>query len=171
MLFYAVVTELGRPKLAASMLPGGAPLSLSMMALGDGGGAAVTPVANRASLVNERHRRAINSVTAHPTDAERVIVECVIPNTVGGWVIREFGLYDDGGDLVVYGNFPETYKPVLADGVGRDLTIRPHIYVGSDAEVTMLVDPSVTLATHQHVAAAIAAAFRADRPFRYFRHF
>lgn len=174
MLFYAVVTELGRPKLAAAMLPGGDPLVVTEIALGDGGGAAVTPTANRAALLNEVHRQSVNRVERHPTDDERIVVEAVVPVTAGGWVIREYGLYDADGDLVVYGNFPETYKPLLEEGVGRDLTLRPHIFVGSDANVTMMVDPSVTLATYEYVdstvAAAIAAAFKADRPFRYFRN-
>lgn len=169
MVFFAVITELGRPKIAASMLPGGTPLQVSHIAIGDGGGAPVTPIRERAALVNEVYRVAVNSVDRHPSDPERIVIEATIPVTAGGWIIREYGLFDADGDLVAYGNFPETYKPLLSEGIGRDLTFRPHIVVGSDAAVTLVVDPAVTMATKQFVADSIAAAFRADRPHRYYR--
>ncbi len=38
--------------------------------------------------------------------------------------MREIGLFDKSGLLVVVANCPETYKPLLAEGSGRTQTIR-----------------------------------------------
>ena len=165
--FYTVLTTLGQPKVAASLLPAGTPLAISAMAFGDGGGAAVTPAENRAALVGEVHRRAVNSVTRDGDNENWIVVECVLPPDVGGWTIREVGLYDTDGDLVGYGNFPDTYKPVLAEGSGKELIVRLYLEITSSAHVTLQINPSVVNATQAWVLAQIDQAARAHRARRY----
>ncbi len=165
--YFTVLTAKGQPKVAASLLPGGTPLAISAMGFGDGGGAAVTPVENREALVGEVHRRAVNSVVRDAANANWIVVECVLPPDVGGWTIREVGLYDADGDLVGYGNFPDTYKPVLAEGSGKELIVRLYLEITSAAQVTLQINPSVVNATQAWVAVQIAAAERAHRARRY----
>lgn len=166
--YYTVLTALGQPKVAASLLPGGAPLAITSLAFGDGGGAAVTPTENRASLINEVHRRPVTSVTRDPNNANWVVVETVIPAEVGGWPIREVGLIDADGDLVGYGNFPDTYKPVLLEGSGKELVVRIYLEITSAAQVTLQIDPSVVMASRSWVEGLFAQHHKDHRAQRHY---
>lgn len=153
MAFFTLLTTTGKAKVAAALLPGGTPLTITEMALGDGGGAAVTPEENRAALIGEVNRGAVNALQPDPSNPNWITVERIIAPDVGGWTIREVGLFDAAGDLVAYGNFADSYKPQLAEGSGKELIIRVQIEVANAAAVTLLIDPSVVLATRAYVDA------------------
>lgn len=149
-VFGTLLTTTGKAKVAAA-LAGGPPLSIAELALGDGGGAAVVPVENRAALVNEVNRGPINSLTIDPVNANYLVAERIVLPEVGGWTIREIGLFDAAGDLVAYGNFAESYKPLLAEGSGKELSIIVQFEVANASAVTLQIDPSVVLATRAYV--------------------
>lgn len=168
MSFFSLLTTTGEQKVAAA-LANGTTVNITQLAVGDGGGAPVVPVENRAALVNEVNRGPVGSLTVDPVNPSYLTAQRVIAPNVGGWTIREIGLFDDDGDLIAYGNFPESYKPQLAEGSGKELIIKMIFEVASANAVTLAIDPSVVLASQTYVDSAIAAAFRADRPFRFYR--
>jgi len=86
------------------------------------------------------------------------IAEQVIPEDVGGWWIREMGLYDEAGALIAYANCAPSYKPQLAEGSGRTQTVRMVLIVSNTASVELKIDPSVVLATREYVDSAIVSA-------------
>lgn len=148
--FYAIVTNLGAAKIAnAAAL--GTKLNITQMAVGDGGGTLPTPNASQTKLVNEVRRAAINTLSIDQTNASQVIAEQVIPETEGGFWIREMGLFDADGALIAICNTPETYKPALQEGSGRTQTVRMIIIVNSTDTITLKIDPSVVLATRKYV--------------------
>lgn len=148
--FYAIVTNLGAAKIAnAAAL--GTKLNITQMAVGDGGGTLPTPNASQTRLVNEMRRAAINTLSIDPANASQVIAEQVIPETEGGFWIREMGLFDADGTLIAVCNTPETYKPALQEGSGRTQTVRMLIIVNSTDAITLKIDPSVVLATRKYV--------------------
>lgn len=144
--FYTVLTDIGQSKLANAVALGQT-IEITELAVGDGGGSLPTPETSRTALVNEVRRAAINLSEVDDENPNWVVVEQVLPPDVGGWTIREVGIYDVDGDLIGYGNYPETYKPVLAEGSSRTQTIRFVMEVSDTAAVTLKVDPSVVLAT------------------------
>lgn len=150
--YYMLLTATGQAKVAAH-LAGGATVNLTEMALGDGGGAAVTPTEGRAELYNEVHRQALTAVSVDPANPNWLVAETVLAPEVGGWTIREMGLFDADGDLIAYGNFPASYKPVLAEGSAKELIIRAVFEVSDTAAITLLVDASVVYATQNWVNA------------------
>jgi len=152
MNFFTLLTITGKAKVAAA-IASGIPLAITQMALGDGGGAAVTPSENRAALIGEVNRGPANSLGVDPLNPNWVTVERIIAPEVGGWTIREVGLFDAAGDLIAYGNFPDSYKPQLAEGSGKELVIKVQIEVANASAVTLLIDPSVVLATRAYVDA------------------
>jgi phage-related tail fiber protein len=152
--FYTVLTETGQAKMANAIALG-TTIEIAAMAVGDGGGALPNPDSNRETLVNELRRAAINRVEVDADNPSWLIVEQVLPPDDGGWTIREVGIFDTDGDLIGYGNYPETYKPTLDQGSGRTLTIRMVLEVSHTAAVTLRVDPSVVLATREHVDSEI----------------
>jgi len=135
--FGTLLTAVGQMKVAAGLLPGGQPLDITRIALGDGNGAAVVLSPTRTHLVNEVHSQPVSSVLPDPMDNTVVIAESVIAPDVGGFWIREMGLYDADNDLIAYASFPATEKPVLSDGAGRELIIRSYLLVSSAAAVTI----------------------------------
>lgn len=148
--YYALLTNVGAAKLAnATAL--GEQVEITQMAVGDGNGALPTPNPAQTALVHELRRAPLNTLTIDPVNTNQIIAEQVIPEDVGGWWIREIGLYDSDGDMIAVANCAETYKPLLQEGSGRMQVIRVILIVSSTQAVTLKIDPSVVLATRQYV--------------------
>ncbi|WP_306169283.1 phage tail protein [Halomonas sp. MMSF_3323] len=148
--FYTLLTDTGQAKIANAVALG-TQIEITQMAVGDGGGNPVTPDSSATALVNEVRRAPINAVQTDDDNPTWIVIEQVLPPDVGGWTIREVGVFDAAGDLIAIGNLPETYKPVLAEGSSRTQTIRVVMEVSDTAAVTLKVDPSVVLATREYV--------------------
>lgn len=154
--YYAILTAVGEAKLAnATAL--GTQLQISRMAVGDGNGALPTPTRVQTELVGEQYRADLNSLTPDPLNANQIIAEMVIPETEGGWWIREMGLYDATGALIAVSNCPPSYKPQMAEGSGRTQIMRMVLIVSSTTAVQLKIDPSVVLATREYVTTTVAA--------------
>ncbi|MBN7122431.1 phage tail protein [Erwinia billingiae] len=148
--YYAIVTNLGAAKIAnAAAL--GTKLNITQMAVGDGNGVLPTPTATQTALVHENRRAAINALSVDPANASQIVAEQIIPETDGGFWIREMGLFSEDGTLIAVCNTPETYKPALQEGSGRTQTVRMIIIVNSADAITLKIDPSVVLATRKYV--------------------
>ncbi|EJW1313053.1 phage tail protein, partial [Salmonella enterica] len=148
--FYTLLTEIGAAKLASAAALG-VPLKITHMAVGDGGGVLPTPSAQQTALVAERRRAALNMLYIDPQNNSQIIAEQVIPETEGGWWIREVGLFDETGALIAVGNCPESYKPQLAEGSGRTQTVRMVLITSSTDNIILKIDPAVVLATRKYV--------------------
>lgn len=153
--YYTLLTAVGAAALT-NAIAAGTTVALTHLALGDGAGDPVTPTEAATALVHEVHRVPITSVTADPENPSWLVIEAVVPSTVGGWTVRELGLIAAAGTLIAIGNFPPTYKPVLAEGAGRDLLIRMIVETTNAAQVTLTLDPSVVVATNQAIVNAVA---------------
>lgn len=148
--FYTLLTEIGAAKLASAAALG-VPLKITQMAVGDGGGVLPTPSAQQTRLIAENRRADLNMLYIDPQNSSQIIAEQVIPETEGGWWIREVGLFDDTGALIAVGNCPESYKPQLAEGSGRTQTVRMVLITSSTDTITLKIDPAVVLATRKYV--------------------
>ncbi len=158
--YYAILTAVGEAKLAnATAL--GTKLQLSKMAVGDGNGALPNPVRTQTALVRETYRADLNELKPDPINASQIIAELVIPETEGGYWLREMGIYDAAGDLFAIANCPPSYKPQMTEGSGRTQVLRMVLIVSSTAAVQLKIDPSVVLATREYVDTAKAAAIAA----------
>ncbi|MGX2975639.1 phage tail-collar fiber domain-containing protein [Ursidibacter arcticus] len=144
--YYSVLTTYGS-QLFASAMANRQAVNIRQMAVGDGNGRAVTPDSARTTLVREVHRANISAVSPDPRNNKQVIFELTIPENVGGFWIREIGIYDAQNRLVAYANCPETFKPRLEEGSGKIQVIRMVLLVSSSNAVTLTVDDSVIWAT------------------------
>lgn len=156
MSYFCILTEAGRAQIA-NALAMGRTISLTHMAVGDGGGAPIVPVETMETLVGEQYRAEINRLAIKDDDPGHVIVELVIPSSEGGWTLREAGLFDDNGDMVAIANYPETYKPTASEGGITEQTIRLHLIM-TEAEagvVQLKIDPTVVLASRDYVDESI----------------
>lgn len=148
--FYTLLTDIGAAKLASAAALG-VPLKITKMAVGDGGGVLPTPSAQQTALIAEKRRADLNMLYIDPQNSSQIIAEQVIPETEGGWWIREVGLFDETGALIAVGNCPESYKPQLAEGSGRTQTVRMVLITSSTDNITLKIDPAVVLATRKYV--------------------
>ncbi|CAM6596206.1 phage tail protein [Escherichia fergusonii] len=154
--FKTVITTAGAAKLAAATAPGGRKVNITTMAVGDGGGQLPVPDAGQTKLVNEVWRHALNKISQANRHSNYIIAELVIPPEVGGFWMRELGLYDDAGTLIAVANMAESYKPALAEGSGRSQTCRMVIIVSSVASVDLTIDTTTVMATQDYVDDKIA---------------
>ncbi|EBB5940964.1 phage tail protein [Salmonella enterica] len=149
--FKTVITTAGAAKLAAATMPGGKKINLNVMAVGDGGGKLPDPDAGQTQLVNEVWRHTLNKISQDNRYSNYIVAELVIPPEVGGFWMRELGLYDDEGTLIAVANMAESYKPELAEGSGRAQTCRMVIIVSNIASVELSIDSSMVMATQDYV--------------------
>lgn len=149
-IYFAIPTHAGQAKIANAIALG-VPLKITQMAVGDGNGQPVTPNPAQTALVREQRRAPLNTLFQDPLNPAQLVAEQIIPENVGGWWIREVGLYDETGTLIAIANSPDTYKPQLSEGSGRTQTIRIVLIVSDTSAVELKIDPAVVLATRKYV--------------------
>lgn len=157
MAYKTIHTAIGLQLMAEAQATG-KQIRLSHMAVGDGNGNPVTPNEEMNQLVRERFRCTVNRVWQDPDISNKFSAEIVIPASVGGFTLREVGIFDSNGNLFVVGNLPDTYKPNSDDGAYSDTVIRVDFMVKNASIVEMMIDPNVILATHAWIINNITPA-------------
>jgi len=148
--FFAILTNIGAAKQAnADAL--GVPWKISKMGVGDANGTDPVPDPAQTRLINERRRAPLNQLRVDDANSAIIIGEQVIPAEVGGWWIREIGLYDADDDLIAIANCAPSFKPLLSQGSGRTQVVRVNLLVSNASNVELKIDPSVVLATRDYV--------------------
>ena len=160
--FMAILTAIGEAKQAnADAL--GIPWTFAQMGVGDANGTDPIPDRAQTRLINEQRRAPLNQVKIDPRNTNVIIAEQVIPENVGGWWIREIGLYDLDGDLVAVANCAPSFKPLLAQGSGKTQVVRMNFIVSSTGNVVLKIDPAVVLATREYVDNSINDVLPANK--------
>ena len=149
--YFAILTDYGTRAIAHA-LSQGQPLQLTQFAVGDGNGQAVTPTASATALVHQTHIAPVSAVSLDPRNNKQVIVELTIPENVGGFYIREMGVFDSQNKLIAYANCPESFKPIESSGSGKVQVLRMILKVESSSAVTLSIDNSVIFVTRQQMA-------------------
>lgn len=148
--FYTILTAIGKAKMANTNVLGNK-INLTALAVGDGNGKYYNPVETQESLVNEVWKGNIQNISIDKDNPNWIVTEGIIPSTIGGFTIREVGLFDEDGDLLVISKYPETYKPIVENGATKDLRIRLILEVSNAANVTLKINPAVIFATKEDI--------------------
>ncbi|HGM5164708.1 TPA: phage tail protein [Serratia marcescens] len=154
--YKAIITTAGAAKIAAASA-GGTQLKIVSMAVGDGNGTLPTPNPAQTKLVNEKYRAVLNGLTIDKALKNHILAEMIIPANVGGFWLREMGLYDEAGALIAVSNMAESYKPKLEEGSGRTQTLRMILIVSSTEAIQVIAGGDTVLATKDYVTDAITA--------------
>lgn len=144
--FMAILTAEGERKMAEAALSG-EPVGFSHMGVGDGGGTLPQPYATQTGLINELYRAPLNRLVIADGGANIIRAEMVMFPQVGGFWLREAALYDDDGVCLALANLPPSYKPLLAEGSGRQQAVNLWITVNNTADVRLVTDPAVVIAS------------------------
>ncbi|ECJ2874942.1 phage tail protein [Salmonella enterica subsp. salamae] len=124
---------------------------MTQMAVGDGGGNPTNPDTTSTTLVNEVWRAAVNSVTVDKKHPNIIIVELLIPAEVGGFWVREAGIYDEFNKLVAICSLPASEKPLLEQGSGRAQTVRMTLVISDLSTINITIDSTTIIATNDYV--------------------
>lgn len=155
--YYTILTKIGAALHANAQITQ-TTVPWTHLALGDGGGYPVTPKQEQTGLVREVYRLPITAIEAHPDNPNWIVVEAVVPNSVGGFTVRETSIIGGtGGSTIAVGNYPDTYKPVLSEGAVREMVMRMIVEISSTATVNLVIDPAVAIASRAYVDGAIRA--------------
>lgn len=153
--FKSVVTTLGQARIAAA-IESGKDVNITHMAVGDGNGNPTEPTVGQTELVHETYRLQLNSIKVDNKHANWIIAEAIIPASIGGFWMREMGLFSDRGELIAVSNMADSYKPTLEEGSGRTQTLRMVLTVTDTAAVSLSIDDSLIIATEEYVNNALA---------------
>lgn len=155
--YYCLPTNIGLAKLSA-FATGGTPITLTHFAVGDANGTPYLPETRVSAntLVHERHRATIESVLESPFDNTVSIATLNLPANVGGWRICEIALIDADGDIIYLANYPNNYKPTLAEGAGGELEIPVYLQSSAAGSIAVVVDPNVLSASRNWVSSNFA---------------
>ena len=148
--FYTILTNIGKEKVAnAALLSSN--VTLKTLKVGDGNGAYYNPTEDQKDLKNTVYTCNVGSVTVDKDNSNWIVAETIIPGSVGGFTIREVGLFDVDGDMIAIGKYPETYKPVVANGASKDLNVRTIFEVSNAESVNLSINPSIIIATKEDI--------------------
>lgn len=150
-----IITTAGAAIIAECILNGGK-LNIKEAAAGDGGGAYYEPTIDQGGLVNEKWRGDIAGAEVSTSTPNMIDVKIVIDDDVGGFTIREMGLFDEDGTLIAICNTPDTEKVALEGGISGKLTMVMHIIVADASVVTFTITPSLDTVSRAEMEAAIA---------------
>ena len=145
-----VTTNLGRTAVRLALTQG-ENVRLTHMAVGDGGGQEIEPVSSMTGLVRETYRAQINDIVFDAAAPDMFTAELFIPQSVGGFYIREVGLFMEDGTLFAIGSMPLTEKPELSSGSASDLLIKIIVRVLDASTISISIDPAQVLATRDYV--------------------
>lgn len=144
--FYTILTEIGKAKIAnATVL--GEKVNLTKFQVGDSNGQYYNPSETQTVLKNKVWESNITSIAPDENNPSWIVIFATIPGNVGGFTIREAGVFDYEGNLIAVSKLPETYKPTADNGSTKDLTIKIILEVSNAEVVTIKVDPTVILAS------------------------
>jgi len=168
--YYSIITERGLEKLTLSKANGKA-VRLKTIAIGDAAGNDdALPAANQSALIREVYRAEINRLFQHEQDANILVAELHIPSNVGGFIIREAGIFDEDGELFAVGRYPATVKPNLSDGISREEIVQLAIAHSNNSQIELKIDPSIVMASRAYVDTRILESHREDHEDRTIIH-
>ncbi|NFO89150.1 phage tail protein, partial [Clostridium botulinum] len=148
--FGSILTNIGKAKVANATLLNGN-IALKTLKVGDSNGTYYNPTEDQAELRNTVYECAVGAIKIDTNNPNWIIVETLLPGNVGGFTIREVGLFDADGDMIVVGKYPETYKPLIENGASKDINVRIIFEVSNTENVTVNINPSVIIATKEDI--------------------
>ncbi|EOG1475771.1 tail fiber protein [Vibrio parahaemolyticus] len=150
--YFSYVTDVGISKIETAY-NAGETINLIEMAIGDSNGAYVEPNSAFTELVNEFARVAINDAS---TEGHLIHVISYIKPTAetAEKTLREYGIYDDEGDMIIYGAYPESLIPSLDSAEYLQLEVENITELENADVVNVTVSPIVPYATETEAGIA-----------------
>ena len=156
-----VITTAGAALIAKCILNGGK-VNIKTAAAGDGGGEYYEPTVAQTALRAKKWEGDVASAAVSTTNANMIDVKITIDDSVGGFTIREMGLFDDDGTLIAICNTPDTEKVSTDGGVSGKLTMIMHIVVADASVVSFTITPALDTVSRAEMESALAEHNNSD---------
>ncbi|HID1226706.1 phage tail protein [Clostridioides difficile] len=144
--YFTLVTDIGKAAIANASITG-EKVDFAKIKVGDGGGSSYTPNESQTALKNVVWESTLEHAQGDKDNPNWVVIQKFIPGDVGGFEIREVGLFDSKDQLLAISSYPTTYKPTADSGTVKELLIKVILVVSNVANINLKVDPTVILAT------------------------
>lgn len=133
----SIITDIGMTKLASATPQD--QLEITHIAVGDGGGPtppALDPAAT--SLTNEVWRGSSSAPITSVNNPTTLTFEAFIPESDGGFTIREIAIFDSEGDMIAIGETPTVQKPAGGSDTALSLAARMNLTLTDEATVNLI---------------------------------
>lgn len=141
--FYSLVTDYCAEK-QLKCIQNGTPFEVSHIALGDGNGYYYEPTTNQETLVHEVWRGLVEKCE---WSNDRFYYVTTVPADIGGFTVREAGIFDKDNKLLVISKFPETVKQSPESGTVKQLTIRIELKISNTELAELIINPNLDTVT------------------------
>ena len=148
--FYTILTNIGKARIA-NAISLGSQVNLVRFVVGDSNGSYYNPTEEQTELRRKVWETNAISVVNDDKNPNWIKIEAIIPSDVGGFTVREVGVFDDKNEMIAIGKIAEIYKPISENGSTKDVIIRMIIEVSNASAVTIKVDPTVMIATKKDI--------------------
>lgn len=148
--FYTLLTEIGKAKIANSA-GFGSKINFVKMKVGDGGGFYYNPREDQEDLINTVWEGNITHVAIDEKNPNWINVEMMIPANVGGFMIREYGVFDEDNNMLAIAKCAESYKPLAEDGSTKELIMKMVLTVSNTENITLKIDPTIIFAKKSEI--------------------
>lgn len=162
--YKTIVTDFGKEKVANAVL-NGKKVNIVTASVGDGGGFYYVPTPDMITLKNEVWRGDIANKNINPESKNMIDAKIVLDGTVGGFTVREVGLFDDEGDLIAIGNVPDTEKAIIKTGAAATLTIIMHVVFTDIDVIEFKINPYIDTLTTGEIEKEIKNQIEQNPPF------
>ncbi|MFL8563037.1 phage tail protein, partial [Clostridioides difficile] len=140
--YFTLVTDIGKAAIANASITG-EKVDFAKIKVGDGGGSSYTPNESQTALKNVVWESTLEHAQGDKDNPNWVVIQKFIPGDVGGFEIREVGLFDSKDQLLAISSYPTTYKPTADSGTVKELLIKVILVVSNVANINLKVDPTV----------------------------
>lgn len=141
--FYSLVTDYGVEK-QLKCITNGLPFEVTHIALGDSNGKYYEPSTTQTKLVHEVWR---GNIEKCEWTENRFYCVTTVPAEVGGFDVREAGVFDAENNLIVITKFPETTKQSPESGTVKQLTIRIELQMSNQELAKLVINPNLNVVT------------------------
>ncbi|MHB8036034.1 phage tail protein, partial [Clostridium botulinum] len=148
--FYTLLTEIGKAKIANSA-GFGSKINFVKMKVGDGGGSYYNPREDQEDLINTVWEGNITHVAIDEKNPNWINVEMMIPANIGGFMIREYGVFDEDNNMLAIAKCAESYKPLAEDGSTKELIMKMVLTVSNTENITLKIDPTIIFAKKSEI--------------------
>ncbi len=150
--FYSIVTQIGLEK-QLNCLNDLTDFEISEIAVGDSNGEYYEPSEEQTELKNELWR---GKILTHGVKNGQLYATTSIPLDIGGFTIREIGLFDSNNRLLCIAKCPETNKHHSDEGGAQELFIKIYMSLSNSDLAPLIVQESSQMASVEFVEQTFA---------------
>ena len=148
--FYTILTNIGKAQIANSGVMG-SKVNFVKFKIGDGNDAYYEPTETQRDLIHTVYEGNITDIETDKENPNWMKINLMIPANVGGFTIREYGVFDADDRMLAVAKCAESYKPVAEDGSTKELILRMILAVSNTKNVNMELDPTLVFVTKEEL--------------------